>query len=113
GAVSDARAATVTYNNSASFTAELGFSVTDDYENPSYVFIQSDAVMSAVLGETEYESTGFSDLNIVDGITEHYYCAGCNGSFILDFKSTSVGTTSGVFGVGFDFFNTGGDEDVF
>src|SRR5262245_31844743 len=35
------------------------------------------------------------------------YCAGCNGSFILDFRHTSVGTSKGVYGVGFDFVNDG------
>src|SRR4029079_6046705 len=31
-----------------------------------------------------------------------YYCAGCNGSYLLDFTGTSVATTSGVFGAGLD-----------
>ena len=35
------------------------------------------------------------------------YCAGCNGSFILDFGHTSIGTSKGVYGVGFDFVNDG------
>lgn len=88
------------------FEAALSASVIDDYENASYGFDQSDAVMSGVLGETQYTTTGFSDLNLVfEGGGEHYYCAGCNGSFLLDFTSTSVGTSDGVFGVGFEFFN--------
>ena len=35
------------------------------------------------------------------------YCAGCNGSFTLDFGHTSIGTSKGVYGVGFDFVNDG------
>lgn len=94
-----AQAATVTYGNRASFTAALNTSVTDDYANPGYQFIQSDAAMSAVLGETDYMSTGFNNLNIIAGGA---YCAGCNGSFKLSFGSTSVTSGNGVFGVGFD-----------
>lgn len=98
-------AATTTYTNSADFTAVLTASVVDDYSDPGYVFVQGNAAMSGVLGETEYTSTGFTDWNIVDDL--NYYCAGCNGSFILGFTSTSVGSSNGVFGVGFNFFNTG------
>jgi hypothetical protein len=60
--------------------------------------------MSAVLGETDYRSTGFANLNLVPG---GYYCAGCNGSFELSFGTTSVTSGNGVFGVGFNFFNQG------
>lgn len=55
--------------------------------------------MSAVLGETNYQSTGFNNNNLV---FSQFYCAGCNGSFKLDFTSTSLSTTSGVFGVALD-----------
>ncbi len=103
-----AQAAPIIYNNRAAFTSTLGASVTDDYSNPGYVFIQNNAAMSAVLGETDYRSTGFTNWNIVWGSTDKYYCAGCNGSFQLDFTSTSVGNASGVFGVGMDFFSNSG-----
>jgi len=99
GAVSAA-----TFTERTAFEATLATSVTDDYSNPAYQFIQSDAVMSAVLGETDYKSTGFTDWNIVQ--SGGSYCAGCNGSFLLSFGTTSVGTLSGVFGVGFDFGNS-------
>ena len=68
---------------------EAGSIVIDDYANPGYVFIQSDAIMSAVLGETDYRTTGFNNLNIVSG---GRYCAGCNGSFELSFATTSAGS---------------------
>jgi hypothetical protein len=85
------------YNNLGDFQSDIIFSVTDDYSNPGYVFIQSNAVMSAVIGETDYMSTGFMELNIVSGGT---YCAGCNGSFELSFQTTTVGNAEGVSGVG-------------
>lgn len=96
--------ATVLYNDRTTFDGMLGSSVTDDYENAAYDYINTDAAMSAVLGETVYQSTGFTDLNIVTDNTsgDNAYCSGCNGSFLLDFTSTSVGSASGVFGVGFD-----------
>jgi MYXO-CTERM domain-containing protein len=97
-APSPATAATPTYyNNLAAFQSDVTFTVTDDYQNPAYVFIQSNAVMSAVLGQTDYVTTGFGDLNIVSG---GVYCAGCNGSFELSFQTTTVGTAAGVNGVG-------------
>ncbi|MBH9578792.1 PEP-CTERM sorting domain-containing protein [Inhella proteolytica] len=95
-------AAPVQYNNRALFQSQLAASVTDDYQNPGYggsFAILSNAAMGAVLNETKYTTTGFSDWNIVTG---GMYCAGCNGSFLLDFTSTSVGDASGVFGVGLD-----------
>jgi len=58
--------------------------------------------MSAFLGETDYETTGFVDWNFILGTEE--YCAGCNGSFRLTFTSTSVTSGGvGVLGFGFDF----------
>ncbi|MBC8071932.1 MAG: hypothetical protein IAG13_26630 [Deltaproteobacteria bacterium] len=98
GLAGDADAATPTYyDNQDDFTSDIMESVTDDYSNPGYVFIQNNAMMSAVIGETDYFTTGFDDLNIVSG---GYYCAGCNGSFELSFQSTSVGEPEGVNGVG-------------
>lgn len=102
---SSAFAAATVYNTRASFLTQLGASVTDDYANPGYAFINSNAAMSAVLGETDYVSTGFNNLNIVTGES---YCAGCNGSFRLEFTSTSVGGANGVFGVGMDVFANSG-----
>jgi PEP-CTERM motif len=102
---SSAWAAPTYYNDRPTFLAQLGTSVTDPYSDPRYVFIQNNAVMSAVLGETDYVSTGWPNLNIV---SNGQYCAGCNGSFRLEFTSTSVGGASGVWGAGFDFpFNSG------
>lgn len=94
---------TVTYSDQASFFAAVGTKITDNYTNPNYVFVQSDAVMTAVLNETRYETTTFLNNNIVFGAgpTGFAYCAGCNGGFNLFFDSTSVGTSSGVYGVGF------------
>jgi len=104
-----AEAGTTIYTDRSSFEASLGASVIDDYSNPGYKYLQSNAVMSSVLGETDYASTGFLpfEINIVDQAPqgEFYYCAGCNGSFILSFTTTSVGTLDGVFGVGFEFIN--------
>lgn len=96
--------ATVLYNDRTIFEGTLGTSIVDDYENPAYAFNNTNAEMSAVLGETTYETTGFDNWNLVTNITgdDHAYCAGCNGSFLLDFNSTSVSETGGVYGVGFD-----------
>jgi len=103
-----ANAVTTTYTDSTTFLAQLGASITDDYSAAGYVFYQSDAEMSAVLNETQYTATGFSELNTVfNSPADPHYCAGCNGSFLLNFQSTSVGNASGVFGVGFDFANVG------
>lgn len=100
-------AATTIYTASSDFTSALTASVVDDYSDPGYQFLQDDATMSAVLGETEYMATGFTNNNIV---FNGYYCAGCNGSFKLGFTNTSVGTGAGVFGVGLNFYN---DDDYF
>lgn len=97
---STVHAATPTfYNDRTAFDTDITFSFTDDYQSPAYMFIQSDAVMTDVFGETEYHTTGFANLNIVSGGT---YCAGCNGTFELIFQSTSVGSPEGVNGVGLD-----------
>lgn len=101
--------ASVIYSDSTSFNAALGTTVVDDYENDSYSFWQNNATMTNVLGETSYSTTGFLNHNLVWESTggNHMFCAGCNGSFLLDFTSTSVSGANGVFGVGFDFFNAG------
>ena len=106
-----AQAAEMLFSDRAAFEGTLTASVTDDYSNPGYVFRQDNAAMSAVLGETRYSATGFLpyEINIVTG---GYYCAGCNGSFTLDFGSTSVSQGNGVYGVGFNFFNANGFHDA-
>lgn len=102
--------------NRADFSAGLTASVIDDYENPNYrhgdridapsLDAFSDAAMTLVVGETSYKTTGFANLNLMVGTTDHHYCAGCNGSFLLDFSSTSVTQGTGVSAVGFDFFKS-------
>lgn len=97
-------AATTVYADRGSFASNVGASVTDDYSNRNYRFIQSDSAMSAVLGQTKYKTTGFTDLNIVFplGSNGPIYCAGCNGSFTLGFESTSLSRNGGIFGVALD-----------
>src|SRR5262249_46797835 len=73
--------------------------------------VLTNAQMNKVFGETRYTTTGFKNANIVAQNWLAFggpgYCAGCNGSFTLDFSHTSVGTSKGVYGVGFDFVNDG------
>lgn len=103
--ISQASAAVI-YDNTDLFASKLGESVLDNYENPNYALVQNDAAMSAVLGETTYTSTGFSNLNMVFDVPSksNFFCAGC-ASFTLDFTTTSVSDGTGVFGVGFDYAN--------
>lgn len=97
----------VIYSDSAAFNATLGSIVVDNYENSGYAFVQNDAAMTNVLGETTYKATGHPNTNYVWlSSGNHMFCAGCNGSFRLDFSSTSVSDANGVYGVGFDYFNT-------
>jgi MYXO-CTERM domain-containing protein len=96
----EAAAATPTYYaDLGTFTADIPDTFTDDYAHPNYAFVQSDAVMSGVVGETDYHTTGHLNNNIVTG---EQYCAGCNGSFELIFTSTTLGTPDGINAVGFD-----------
>ncbi|MGI9014158.1 MAG: hypothetical protein ACR2GY_07910 [Phycisphaerales bacterium] len=91
------------YNNRATFEAQLGTFITDGYDSPPYgagFQIYNNATMSAFLGETDYFTTGFNNLNIKQ--SNGTYCAGCNGSFRLSFTTTSVGNATGVFGAGVD-----------
>lgn len=111
-------AAYITFDDKAVFEAALVTSTTDDYsaiayqsgdllDNPN-LDRHSNAQMSSIFGETDYAPTGFDILQnnlIVNQTTNPFYCAGCNGSFMLSFLSTSFGSNSGVYGVGFDFYN--------
>jgi hypothetical protein len=104
------------FSDRAVFEGELGTRVLDDYSNPGYLVnenpqypvlhVLDDAAMSAVLGETAYTATQFSNVNIVlsQAGQESRYCAGCNGTFRLGFGATSVSDANGVFGAGFDVF---------
>src|ERR1019366_1232604 len=53
------------YSDRGTFQGALSSFFTDNYENPNYMFIQNDAQMTAVEGQTAYMSTGFSNLDIV------------------------------------------------
>jgi hypothetical protein len=102
---SQTQAGPMYYPDRASFLGAVGPSITDGYT--AYTPGQyTNAEMTAVLGETSYETLTFQDFNIVgdvfirgDGTN---YCAGCNGNFRLSFDSTSFSTNGGVFGVGLD-----------
>lgn len=114
--------AAVVYSNRAAFEATLGASFTENYDSAAYeagdlfnssiggLDIYTDAAMSAIAGQTRYTTTGRTNFNIITKVspntgamTGNYYCAGCNGSFLLDFTATSFGGASGVFGVGLNF----------
>ncbi len=97
---SSALAATTTYTNRAAFEATLGTKVTDDYSSAGYnpdndvnsFDVLSNAVMSAVLGETDYTTTGLVDRNIIlNQATNPLYCAGCDGSYLVGFSDPRPG----------------------
>ncbi|NER52580.1 MAG: PEP-CTERM sorting domain-containing protein, partial [Symploca sp. SIO1A3] len=102
------------FSDRSTFESQLDNFIVDDYSNPGYLAgdnfdganfdSHTDTNISNIIGETQYTTTGFSNNNLIPGQSsgDPYYCAGCNGSFLLDFTSTSVGNNSGVFGVGFD-----------
>jgi hypothetical protein len=100
-----ARAATpVFYTDRTTFEAAVGTTVTDAYGTPPYPAgygVYDDATFSGFFGETDYHATGFGNINVHQPSDD--YCAGCNGSFLLSFQTTSVtlGGT-GVYGVGLD-----------
>ncbi len=96
--------ATVIYSDRTLFEDSLVSLRTDTYET-GYANFQNDAQMTAVINETRYTSTGFNNLNIVTTSGNKYYCAGCNGSFLLDFTESNFVTGQGVYGAGFDFLN--------
>lgn len=102
--LSPAYSTTTFYDNEAALMAALGAYVTDDYSSsyPAGFGIYSNAQMSAYFGETDYNTTGFTDWNIV---TNGIYCAGCNGSFELLFNDTSFTQNNGVYGFGMNFTN--------
>ena len=104
--------ATTIFSSRATFNTMIGNSITDTYSEADYGpgFQEfNDAKMDAVFGQTRYTPTRLPNQNLVDQLDDfsHAYCAGCNGSFILDFTHTTIGTAQGVFGVGFDYFTFG------
>jgi hypothetical protein len=108
-----ALAASTVFGNRVAFESTLANIVLDDYEDPryqvgdladvTYFDVHSNGSMNGIFGETSYTPTGWINTNVIGELNgNHYYCAGCNGSYLLDFTGTSVGTTSGVFGAGLD-----------
>lgn len=98
-------AATV-FDDRQAFLQSTGPKLVDNYENPQYQHVMSDAAMSAVTGETTYFTYGgnVTDYNnIMYGFGVNgsaAYCSLCYGSFRLTFDSTSLTTGAGVYGVG-------------
>jgi hypothetical protein len=98
------------YPNRDMFLGAVGPSITDDYTGyaptPSTPVNLTNEEMTAVLGETSYESFSASNLNSVGNVFVNgdgtNYCAGCNGNFKLTFDNTSLTFGSGVYGVGVD-----------
>jgi hypothetical protein len=115
-------AATLTFTDRATFLHSVGATITDGYDQPIYGYssdtpiLLTDAQMSAALNETRYRSTTAKDQNLVGpvyGNNPGAYCAGCNGSFVLDFTSTSIGNARGVFGFAMTLDSTAVAGDVF
>src|SRR5271166_2246482 len=110
-----AEAAPIFYDSRAAFDAAIGTSITDtydDYGNGNGNLIFTDIQMNSVFGQTRYTPTENPNLNIVGLVISGFlgnpaYCAGCNGSFTLDFMHTTIGSSKGVYGVAFDFVNLG------
>jgi hypothetical protein len=112
-AFGSAQAATIIFESRDSFKVALGQNVVDDYTNEGYAEgdyshsethdAHSDAHMSAVIGETDYFALNGNN-HVSSSGTEFgrpiHYCAGCNIGFKLSFTTTSVGSSSGVYGVG-------------
>jgi hypothetical protein len=98
-------ASSTLYTDRTSFEAAIGTTVTDDYGSPPYPPGSGDytnAAFSAFLGETDYRTTGWL-LLANRHLADDTYCAGCNGSFELSFRTTSVTESGkGVYGVGLD-----------
>jgi hypothetical protein len=110
-------AATV-FETRSTFLSQLGSYVTDTYSDPAYLSGDvlngtdvdrfTNEAMSNVLGEVKYESlthenANYISYNLFGNSFSNYYCAGCNGAFLLTFDDTSVSTRGGIFGLGFDF----------
>jgi len=112
-------AGAITYSSESSFLAAVGSSITDDYSNPGYTrsfgpnppnFL-TDAYVSSVLNQTKYTDTQFANHNEVigplDGTGNPYFCTGCNGSFKMNYTSTSLTSNGGVYGVSFNYRDGG------
>ncbi|CAE7412928.1 unnamed protein product [Symbiodinium pilosum] len=105
-------AGTKIFSKKKKFEALLSASIVDPYDNVGYTMGDNadfpnfdsftDAGMTAVIGETQYTSTGFVNNNLITNQAsgDPIYCAGCNGSYRLTFTSTSIGTPEGVFAAG-------------
>lgn len=96
------------YTDRSTFESDLDTIITDDYSPssgyPSGFAIYNNVQMSSFFGETDYQTTGFPDWNFI--LSSETYCAGCNGSFLLSFTTTSVTESgTGVFGVGVDILS--------
>lgn len=111
---SASHAASTTFSDRSAFYKSGGVYVIDNYENPSYKSVMTDAAMSAVLGETDYFTYGGNIVNYnnilpdfgVDG--SNAYCSLCYGSFRLSFTSTSLTNVDGIYGIGIDITENGG-----
>ncbi len=114
-----ALAALTSYSNRGSFENVVSNQIVDEYSSATYGFTSGgivsldNAAMSAAFGQTSYQSTAYSPgINLVGSVytgnTGGAYCAGCNGSFLLNFTNTSISNTNGVFGVGLDVEYTEG-----
>lgn len=107
--LSSAHASYQTYTNQTDFLAALQDTKTDIFGKSFKIY--SNAQMKAnSLGHIGYTSTGFSNLNIVNN---GVLCWGCNGSGYMDLTSTTVGTSSGVFGFSTNYlYNDGNNGGV-
>jgi len=114
-AAKPALADVITILNPESFNTLFRDLIVDTYSHPGYyptsadVTIHNSADMSAVLGETRYATTGWTNNNIIfSGPGDNrMYCGGCNGSILLMFDQTSIGSSRGVHGVSFRYGNLG------
>jgi hypothetical protein len=111
-----ARASTVTYNSASSFSAAIGPSITDNYESPGYQNGDIDnsstlhdfrnAAMDAVFNQTKYTPTEFLNTNgiLYNSADNSWVYYPYNGTFTMNYQSTSLTVNNGVYGVGFNYY---------
>lgn len=109
-----ATAQAVLLTERTSFDAMMDSVITDDYSDSGYGWTMAASDFSAVLGETEYSVSSGASIALNGFYANPQYselCIECIGSLVLDFTTTSIGNSSGVYGVAFDYYY-GPDPDA-
>lgn len=123
--ISNSASAAMLYSDRDLFNQSVGASIVDGYDSETYGWNPDDPYGSVRLTDEDLNSLSpevvYSTEHGINYVGYAYtyqtdpgvFCSGCNLAFTMDFTGTSIGSSSGIYGMGLDIvYNSASDPYI-